>query len=468
MSYMDHVIKIRNKLNEVGPGFCAMKWLHETLYLQSGDNHSCYHSKPHNIPLKKLKENPSVLHNTPHKKIQRKTMLSGGRPQECYYCWNIEDLPGDEHYSDRMFHSSSGWIGEDAIDLIKELPWDVDINPRFLELSFGNQCNFKCGYCCPQASNLWVKEIKKYGNYDITYNQYGIEFLNNPTFFENDEDNPYIKAFWEWWPDLKKDLKVLRLTGGDPLVNPNFWKMLDRLDEHPMPDLELNVNSNLGSSNKVVKRMSDKIAKLLKEGKIKTFKAYTSIDSWGKQAEYMCQGLSCDLWEKNIETLINTTGGEITFMITYNVLSVAYFRELLEKILELRKKFNKKNVYKQYIGFDTPYLKEPQHWMMNILPIDEFGSYIDSDLHFIKDNLRTNEGDIFKFSESEFEKFKRVRDYFFEGGPKINESSIKNGRRDFYVFFNEFDKRNDLNMLKIFPRYKKFMKLCKETYNDFE
>jgi len=465
MNYMERVIKTRDKLNSIGPGFCAMKWLNETLYLQTGDNHSCYHPRPHNIPFNELETNCSSLHNTSYKKEQRKIMLEGGRPEECYYCWNIEDLAG-EHFSDRMFHCSSDWVKDD-IDLIKDLPWDVNINPRFLELSFSNKCNFKCGYCCPQASNVWVDEIKKHGNYDLTYNQYGIEFLTRPTFFENDDNNPYIKAFWEWWPDLIKDLRVLRLTGGEPLVNKNFWKMLDFLDRHPIPDLELNVNSNLGSSNQVVQRMSDKITKLLKEGKIRKFKCYTSIDSWGKQAEYMCQGLSCDVWEKNIEILLNTTGADVTFMITYNVLSVAYFRGLLEKILELRKKFNKKNNYHQKIGFDTPYLKEPPHWMMNILPVEDFGHYLDSDLQFIKDNLRTEEGDMFKFSQPEVEKFKRVRDYFFEGGLKIDDVSIKNGRRDFYVFFNEFSKRNNLDFLSIFPVYTDFMKLCKEIYNDF-
>ena len=191
--YLDHVKKTRDKLNEVGAGFCAMKWLNETLYLQNGTNHSCYHPRPHHIPLHEIDKDPSALHNTTYKKMQRKTMLEGGRPDECYYCWNIEDLPG-EHYSDRMFHSASPWVKND-IDIIKNMSPEDNINPRFLELSFGNGCNFKCGYCCPQASSLWVDEIEKHGNYDLTYNQYGIEFLEDGSFYSRDEENPYIDAF---------------------------------------------------------------------------------------------------------------------------------------------------------------------------------------------------------------------------------------------------------------------------------
>lgn len=467
-SYMDKVKKTRDLLNEVGRGFCAMKWLNETLYLQTGDNHSCYHPRPHHIPLHELKDNPSALHNTEYKKHQRKTMLEGGRPNECYYCWNIEDLPG-EHFSDRMFHSASDWVTQEDLNLIKTLPWDKPINPRYLELSFGNGCNFKCGYCAPQASSLWVEEIKKYGNYDITYNQYGIEFLDREGhFYENEDENPYIESFWKWWPDLKNDLKVLRLTGGEPLMSSNTFKMLDLLDKEPAPDLEINMNSNLGVSNNKVQKLSKKIKKLLDENKIKRFRLYTSIDSWGPQAEYMRRGLKCDVWEENLDTFITTTKSPINIMITYNILCVGYFTPLLKKIQQLRAKYNDINNHIQMIGFDTPYLKEPPHWMINLLPKEEFGKFIDDDLEYIKKHIRKDMSEVDKFSEHEYEKFKRVRDYFFEGSSKITEDLIKRGRRDFYVFFNEYDKRSFLTFLEIFPKYKDFMNLCKETYEKFE
>ena len=92
MDRVDHIKEVRDKLNNVGCGFCPMKWLHETLYLHTGDNHSCYHPRPQHIPLEEIEKDPSALHNTDWKKQQRKTMLEGGRPDECYYCWNIEDL----------------------------------------------------------------------------------------------------------------------------------------------------------------------------------------------------------------------------------------------------------------------------------------------------------------------------------------------------------------------------------------
>ena len=82
--------KVREDLNKVSKGFCLAKWNQVSILLQTGQTHSCHHPVPHYIPLEEIKENPSALHNTKFKKLQRKTMLEGGRPKECDYCWNVE------------------------------------------------------------------------------------------------------------------------------------------------------------------------------------------------------------------------------------------------------------------------------------------------------------------------------------------------------------------------------------------
>ena len=62
-NYEQNRIKdIRIKIdNEVGPTFCLAKWHHVTMYLQTGETHSCYHPRPHHIPLEELKTNPSAV-----------------------------------------------------------------------------------------------------------------------------------------------------------------------------------------------------------------------------------------------------------------------------------------------------------------------------------------------------------------------------------------------------------------------
>ena len=463
VTYFQRITDVRDKLNEVGKGFCLMKWQTETLYLHMGDNHSCYHPQPHKIQLSDIQNNPSGLHNTAWKKLQRKEMLEGGRPGECYYCWNIEDLPG-EHISDRMVHSTSDYaIGD--LEEIKKLPWDANWNPRHIEVSFGNGCNLRCGYCCPQASSLWMDEVEKHGDYDITSKQYNIDFLKTQEFYKPNDENPYVDAFWAWWPELRKDLKVFRITGGEPLMNSNTFKLLDMLDKEPAPDLQLHINSNLGVTPRLVEKMSRQVAKLLAEGKIKDFRLFTSIDGWGKQAEYMRTGLNCEVWEQNMRTFLDIVpNSRINFMITFNVLCVATFRKLLDKIVALRKEFGSLdgNGHQQRISFDTPYLKEPPHWMINILP-KEFIVYMYDHLRFMQVNGR-NADRTWGFDQVEYEKLKRVVDYM-EQNP-VADARIRDGRRDFYSFFTENDKRLKTDFLTTFPEYTGFYKLCEQVYEN--
>jgi organic radical activating enzyme len=446
---VQHIKNVRDRLNKVGPGFCAMKWLHQTLYLHTGDNHSCYHPRPHHIPLEEIAIDASALHNTKWKKQQRKTMLEGGRPDECYYCWNIEDLPG-EHISDRMIHSSSSF-SEPHIERLAELPWDAPINPRYLEVSFGNNCNYRCGYCSPQASTAWMEEIKKFGNHDLTYNQYGIEFLETGTYYGPKDENPYIEAFWKWWPSLKNDLHTLRITGGEPLMNKGAMQFFDLLETEPAPQLEITLNSNLGVSFAKVDDLIVRVQSLLSQKKIRKFSFFTSIESWGPQAEYMRTGMDCLHWERNMKAVMKT-GATINLMCTFNVLCVVSFKKLLYKVIEWRKEFGK-----DAVAFDTPYLKEPPHWMIKILP-DEFIPYMDDILQFITDNPEW-------FTGVEYEKFKRVTNYMKEH--EISPEKILAGRRDFFSFFNENDLRLGTNLLELFPEYTEFYKMCKQIYLNY-
>jgi len=452
MHNVKHIKNIKDRLNKVGCGFCAMKWLHQTLYLHTGDNHSCYHPRPHHIPLDEIAKDPSALHNTNFKKQQRKTMLEGDRPEECYYCWNIEDLEGD-HISDRMIHSASDFA-EPLIEELADLPWDQNVNPRYLEVSFGNGCNYRCGYCSPQASTMWMDEIKKHGNYDLTYNQYGIEFLEQGRYYGPKDDNPYIDAFWKWWPSLCKDLHTLRITGGEPLMNPASLQFFDLLEEEPAPQLEISINSNLGVTSQKIDKMYNRVQSLLDQNKIRKFSLFTSIEGWGPQAEYMRTGLQCDHWERNFVAAIER-GFKVNIMCTFNILCVATFTNFLERVIYWRKKYGKES-----LGFDTPYLKEPPHWMLNILPQDFLESYMDKNLQFIIDNKEW-------FTDVEYEKMKRVRDYAFQN--PVSKEKIQQGRRDFYSFFSENDRRNvGLNLLEVFPEYEEFYNYCKEVYEQWK
>jgi organic radical activating enzyme len=430
------------------------KWHHTTIYLQTGETHSCYHPAPHKIPLDEIVVDASALHNTTQKKHERLEMLNGEKPSGCNYCWNIEAL-GEDYISDRKERNSTIYTPE-RFQQIKNGDWNQNINPQYIEISFGNECNFKCGYCHPKHSSSYHKEIKDHGPYTMVKNH-----RNDIDWFQiyEEETNPYVEAWWHWWPEVRKTLTILRITGGEPLLQSSTWRLLEDLQKNPLPNLELNINTNFGVKPVLIDRLVEKVNQLIANKCIKDFKVFTSMDTWNKPAEYIRTGLDLTVWERNLDTYLTKTSLPITFMCTFNILTVTNFQSLLEKILEWRVKYNGTEQNKwQRVRFDTPFLKEPLQYDMNLLPKDEFMPYMTSHLNFIKSN--TDNDNRSKFSDLEYEKFLRVVKYM-ETTTYTSERLLE-GKKDFYNWFTEYDRRRGTNFVDIFPELINFYKACYE------
>lgn len=449
MSELDKIKEIMPIVEaETSPTFCLAKWHHTTIYLQTGETHSCYHPAPHPIPLEELKDNPSALHNTKEKKEQRKQMLCGQKPSGCNYCWKIEAM-GKDFVSDRHIKTTSIYTPGRVAE-IKQKGADLNVNPEYIEINFSNECNFKCGYCHPKFSTSYYNEIKKHGPYTMsTSHRQDIDYFE---LYEED-NNPYIKAWWDWWPEVSKTLNILRITGGEPLMHRSTWRLFDELENDPKPHIQLEINSNMGVKNAMVKRLVERVNKLKADKCIRSFKLYTSIDTWGPKAEYTRRGLDINLWESNLDYYLTNTNFPVTFMITFNLFVVTSFNLLLEKILEWRQKYNTDSATQwQRIRFDTPHLKEPAIFDMNILPKDKFLPYMKQHLQFIGANV--DDADRYKFSRLEYEKFRRVVDYM--SNTNYEPEQLEQARRNFSRWFTEYDKRSGSNIVETFPELEEF------------
>ena len=229
----ERLLELENKIkkmDKVSCSFCTAKWLQTTLYLQNGYNHSCHHPAPHKIPLEEVLQDPAALHNSIFKKEQRAKMINGIRPEECDYCWKIEDL-NKGFRSDRHIKTTDTNWAWDRFDEIANANPRENVNPSYLEVSFSNVCNFACAYCSPDISSKWMEDVKKHGPYPVKNvgAANSIEYLKSSGKypFTHKEENPYVDAFWEWFPNVFKDLKVFRITGGEPLMSKDTWKLID-------------------------------------------------------------------------------------------------------------------------------------------------------------------------------------------------------------------------------------------------
>ena len=455
-------VQVKDELNKVGCGMCLAKWTQVTLQLQSGHNHSCHHPSTHKISEEEIKRNPSALHNTRFKKMRRKEMLEGIRPAECDYCWGIEDT--SNQFSDRIFKSGESWSWPYKDEIIKS-DWRSDYNPKYVEVSFSNFCNFKCMYCGPSFSSSWTEEVRRHGGYPTTDNFNSLEHLDssNKKIYSINEENPYVKAFWEWWPELYRDLNIFRITGGEPLMAPDTWWILDHIitEQNPNRNLSLAINSNLGISSNLVDKLIDKVNKITDENRVKEFIIFTSIDTWGEHAEYIRTGMVFNkFWDNVNKILTKCPRVNITFMSTYNALSIINYNKLITEIYHLKEIYGSNDRYWNSATFlDTSYLRHPQHQTIKVLPID-FSEYILRQSKLINYYATPSfDNRYIGYSDVEVQKVRRLYDWMIS---PVNEEEVKKLRYNFYKHFDEHDRRRGTNFSKTFPEFEEFYNTCKK------
>ncbi|MCE3010012.1 MAG: twitch domain-containing radical SAM protein [Proteobacteria bacterium] len=456
---------MKEKLNSVGRGFCLAKWLQVTVHLQTGHTHSCHHPITHKIPLSELEKDPSALHNTEYKKNQRKAMLEGKRPSECEYCWRIEDLPGNQT-SDRHLKSNDEWAAPYFQEVLDAGPIK-NINPKYLEVSFSNKCNFKCAYCNPVVSSKWMSEIKQHGPYP-THNPFnsieGYQHLNKMPI-EDEDENPYVRAFWQWMPDLYKDLRVFRVTGGEPLLAKSTFKLLDFIEQNPNPNLELGINSNLGVPKSIVVDFTTRLNSLIAKGAVKKAYVYTSLDTFGKQAEVIRDGLNMEIFQENLSYLLeNSKKLIVTFMTTFNVFSLPKFSEYINFVYELKKSQKDRNAG-NYVFVDISYLSHPQFLSCKLAPQNMIGKYLDPVLGFMKERSSLKIGNEEGFHEFEVIKMARLIEYM---NKPMDENEIKWQRIDLKFFMDEYEKRRGFSFEKTYPEMISFFNEIKSSYAQWQ
>ena len=303
---------------------CQLKWNWSTLYLNSGTTASCHRTSVSDL----TSENFNDFHNTPGKIQDREDMLAGRWPEKhCGYCKNIEDQGG---ISDR--------IRQLAIpDLV---PPEVDsgnltathVTPQIVEVFFSNFCNLGCLYCNPSLSSSIEKENKKFGE----FKQEGVD-LGFQVELVDRQAKDFIPLFWKWFPEGFPKVKRFHILGGEPLLQKEFDKLLDMIEQYPNKDCELNVVSNLMLPTARLEHYINKVKNLVATRKIRRFDISCSIDCWGPEQEYVRYGLDLEQWQRNFERLLKEKWIYLNINQTVSVLTVKTMPALLKLVNEWRK-----------------------------------------------------------------------------------------------------------------------------------
>jgi hypothetical protein len=277
------------------------------------------------------------------------------------------------------------------------------------------------------------------------------------------EHNPYVDAFWEWWPTLYPELEHFRMTGGEPMLDKNTYRVFDYVLANPSPKLHLNVTSNFSVDEKSWQKYKAYVKELCEGEKIEHFMQYVSLDSFGPQAEYIRHGLDFDLlWDRVNQFLTEIPGrNTITFIVTMNNLSVTSLGSLMAGILGLRKVYSK--TY-QRVWFDTPVLRQPTWQSLQILP-ESYAHKHEEVREFMLTQLETEQNRFQGFKDYEVQRLDRDIAWMRDGD-KLDPAYVRQNRADFYRFFNEHDQRRGTDFVKTFPEMTAWWNECQYHANN--
>ena len=430
----------RQVLDTKSSSFCAAKWYNATIWLGSGQTTSCHHPPAHSIDVDALATNPSAIHNTEQKKLDRQQMQSGERPPGCEYCWKIEDM-GVDAVSDRVYKSKIYPI--ESLNDAYNLDYRSDVNLRTLEIAFDRTCQFACSYCNPAFSSTWVKDIKNNG----PYTRLTSDGRNHFTHIHSDsqryvfgDDNPYVTAFFKWWEsDLHKSLQELRITGGEPLMSGETWRLIDWFKTNQgKSKTRLAINTNLGYDDQKL----DEFLTAIKD--LPHIEIYTSNESTDQQAEYIRDGLDFAQWTRNLNRLVvNPSVKAVHVMATINALCLDSLPDFLEQILRLKLIYGN-----DAISFTLNILRFPSFQSPLILPDELRNKYRIRLINFLKRHEEYHN----KFHEHEVNHIQRLIDYLdLVKTPHSEAFDRANLLNDFKQFYTQYDQRRNKNFVDTFP-----------------
>jgi len=162
----------------------------------------------------------------------RRAHINNERPAGCRSCWEMEDAG---------IKSTRQTVLEEYTDVA----YDVDpVAPQEIEMRFGNLCNLQCRHCSPKFSSQWMNQINKHDDLHDKIKK----FAGNPS---DTSINELPDTTIEELKQIAPSLKLIKITGGEPLMHPMHNEMLQVLQgyEH---NIALEYNTNLHVMTKAI------------------------------------------------------------------------------------------------------------------------------------------------------------------------------------------------------------------------
>jgi radical SAM protein with 4Fe4S-binding SPASM domain len=276
-----------------------------------GEAYPCCTTKYEN-PVGNVRNNTLVeLWNNDKMKEVRKKLLAGEYVEGCKNCYKHEST-GSGGFSFRNFANNEFGHHFDLVTETMEDGYLPGMNLKYFDVRFSNLCNFKCRTCGDMFSSTWAAESYKQGYGEIN----GLMHASNgdPSLLE------------QFKPHLG-NLEMLYFAGGEPLITPEHYEILEYLIDNDSTDVTLRYNTNCSRLDFKDKSVIDLW------NKFKKVEVYGSLDSFGTRAEYMRNGTDWNNILNNLKRVKdNCPSVSISFNCVVGVFNVLTITEFLNHL----------------------------------------------------------------------------------------------------------------------------------------
>ena len=281
--------------------YCSTKFTDLQVHVQGRLLYNCCKAYPERVNLEWLEANPGKLFHTDTMLEDRKLMIEDKSCASCHHgCYKYEEQGLS---SARLQKNTNEFITNPKAPL------------KDLSISLSTDCNLTCAYCSPEWSTSWQKDIDKNGNYELTdFKIKNDNFAKLWSKIKQKSRSTESKFFHLLLKEisLAKDLELISIIGGEPLLNNQLEMFLDQTG-----DKKVTITTGLGVS-------LSRLSRLLKKMKGMKIVFYVSGETTGKFFEFLRYGAS---WKDFLTKvmMISDHGFEVSFISTISNISLFDF-----------------------------------------------------------------------------------------------------------------------------------------------
>lgn len=352
----------KNNQNTDKQTLCVIPWVHLN-FEPNGKVVPCCLTSHHNYFAGDLnKQSIDKVWNSENMKRLRRQFLNNEEPEICATCFDRERVTGE---SGRIYHNKDYKKVIDIIPQITEADGTCnEMKLKYWDFRFSNLCNFKCRSCGPRYSSAWVPDAKKLGQTDQE-KVWSIEQVDDKTNYD------FLK-------DQIDNVERIYFAGGEPLMMPEHWQILDMLVENKKFDVRIAYNTNASTLTYNGKNALD-YWRQWNEWKVEV---WPSIDEIGERAELIRSGTVWSKVESNLKEITALDNVWIRPGITVGAWNVRRLPTIINHLIEIgviKEKYKFQNFFLNILQF-------PEYYHVHILP-DEYRKETISEIkNFIVDH----------------------------------------------------------------------------------